>query len=94
MTAARQPIRMVELTHEERALLRRLIRLHAQKLGYGFKFHDYDNAPGGPSEWPDQLRRANALIRKLHEHRYAGGLAWPEDASSPASTPTARTAKR
>jgi hypothetical protein len=90
----RPPIRVVELTLEERRLLRRLIRGYAQTLGYGAKFHDYDHLPGGPHDWPDQLRRANTLIRKLHEHRYAGGLAWPEDGSSQPSTATAPTAKR
>lgn len=94
MTANRQPVRVVELTYEERALLRRLVRIHAFKLGYAKRFHDDHDFPGGPHDWPDALRRANTLIRKLHEHRYAGGLAWPEDASSPPSTPTARTARR
>lgn len=90
----RRPIRVVELTHEDRALLRRLIRLHAQRLGYGFRFHDDENFPGGPPDWTSQLRHANGLIRKLQEDRYAGGLSWPEDASSLPSTATARTAKR
>jgi hypothetical protein len=90
----RQPVRLVELTHEERGLLRRLIRDHASKLGYGLKYHDFDTCPGGPREWPEPLRRADTLIRKLHDHRYVGGLAWPEPSSSRVSTATVQPARK
>lgn len=89
----RPPIRVVELTAEERRLLRRLIRAYAQTLGYGSNLHDYDHLPGGPHDWPPALCEANTLIRKLHEHRYAGGLAWPESGSSQPSTATAPSAR-
>lgn len=89
---ARSTIRAIELTGAERALLRRLVRLYAAELGYGDKFHADPDFPGGPRDWPEPLRRLSSLMRKLHEHRYAGGIEWPEGSPRPA-TPTARSAK-
>lgn len=90
---AASTVRLIELTQAERALMRRLVRHYAAELGYGDRYHTDDGFPGGPRDWPEPLRRLNTLMRKLHEHRHAGGIEWPDD-SPPSATATAPAAKR
>lgn len=69
----------VQLTRDERALLRRFAHSYAGVLGYGKRFHADHNRPGGPHDWPSTLRNVDTLIRKLHDNpQLAGGLTWPD----------------
>lgn len=81
---------IVELTADQRALLRRLVRDAARRMGYGTKYHDDPAFPLGPQDWPDALRKLHRVMRKLQEkqHRDAGGMSWP-DGSPQSDTPTA-----
>jgi hypothetical protein len=51
------------ISKRDRAYFRRLLRSESYRLGYGKNgYHDSPHRPGGPQDWPYELR---AVIRML-----------------------------